>query len=489
MPTARRNRRHDPFDLDLGGPDSCVIYLRLSQDRTGEGTAVERQEKESRALAARLGLVVDRVYRDNDFSATNGRTRPDFERMLADLADDPKPIVAWHQDRLLRLTSDLERVIALDLPVHFVASSDLDLATPAGRAVARTIAAWSAYEGEQKAARQRSSNKQSADNGRWQFSNRPYGYRRTDGKVVIVPEEADLIREGYRRYLAGESFYALANDWNARGITTYAGKAWSMTVVRRMLRNEHYAGLSAYLGRRVEPEQIEWEPLIDKATFHDFEVMVDERARPGGWSTRTKHLLSGLLVCGRCGARMLARPEKDRTGRPEKDRITYACHDNWCAVIAAEPVDEVVVGVVLDRLADPLVVRRLREAPDIAPLDEEIADVSRRRNAIVSMVADGLLDRRAARDQATRLTDRLESLRKRRAVLRSRSPLTDLALSRSVPKRWEALPLVDQRRVIVELGMTVYIDPLGRGHKGREIERIRVDWEPVADVADVEEVA
>lgn len=52
-------------------------------------------------------MTVTRVYSDNDISATNGKGRPDFEAMLA---ARPTAIVTWHQDRLLRLTRDLERM-------------------------------------------------------------------------------------------------------------------------------------------------------------------------------------------------------------------------------------------------------------------------------------------------------------------------------------------------------------------------------------------
>ena len=47
-----------------------------------------------------------------------------------------------HTDRLVRLTEELDRVIKVEVPVHTVTAGDLDLSTPAGRAVARTITAW-----------------------------------------------------------------------------------------------------------------------------------------------------------------------------------------------------------------------------------------------------------------------------------------------------------------------------------------------------------
>lgn len=79
----------------------CVIYTRVSLDRTGEALAVSRQEQECRKLAKSLGLRVLQVYTDNDISATTGKVRPGFEAMLD---AQPTAIIAWHQDRLLRLT-------------------------------------------------------------------------------------------------------------------------------------------------------------------------------------------------------------------------------------------------------------------------------------------------------------------------------------------------------------------------------------------------
>jgi len=168
-----------------------AIYCRISQDRAGESLGVERQAEECRALAEHLGHEIEHVYIDNDLSATTGRTRPQFEAMLK---AHPESIIVWHQDRLLRLTADLERVISLNVPVYTVTAGTLDLSTPAGRAVARTVAAWSTYEGEQKVLRQKSANTQRAASGTWQLSRRPYGYeaigKGSERKAVIVPDEA-----------------------------------------------------------------------------------------------------------------------------------------------------------------------------------------------------------------------------------------------------------------------------------------------------------
>lgn len=456
-----------------------VEYLRISQDRTGEAAGVDRQRKENRAYARKHGLRIAATYVDNDQSATRG-TRPEFERMLA---AHPAAILAWHQDRLLRLTKDLERVIALDVPVYTTVSGTIDLSTPAGRAVARTVAAWSQYEGEQKALRQKSSNLQRAERGRWHFSRRPYGYQRTDGRVKIVPEEAVIVRETYSRYLAGESYYAIAADFTEWNVPTFGG-GWSMTRVRQLLRNEHYAGLSSYNGKLVEPDQIEWEPLIDRDTWREYTRMRDTRKASGSWSRATKHLLGGLAVCGVCESRM--------TARPDHGRQTYACTTNWCVSRLAAPIDDLVTRIVLARLSDPKIIAGLRDHPDTAPLETELRELHRRRDDIADLVGDGLLDRQKAREKAGALTTEVNVLTRRLDAMRIDSPLTDLALAESIPATWEALPVVDKRRAIAELGLNAQLHRGQPGVRAFNPDTVEITWEgeprPLNEDADLRPV-
>ncbi|MFB8386804.1 recombinase family protein [Microbacterium sp. NPDC055910] len=455
----------------LDGPDSCVIYVRISQARDGSTTKVETQERECRALAKRLGLAVEKVYRDNDMSATSGKVRPAFEAMLK---ARPEAIIAWHQDRLLRLTSDLEKVIDLGVGVHFVVSSTLELSTPAGRAVGRTVAAWSQYEGEQKAERQRAANVARAERGHWQFSRRPYGYERRDGRVEIVEAEAEIVRELYRRYIAGESLYAIAADLTERDVPTFDG-AWSMKRVGQILRNDHYAGIVTYQGDRVDAPP-SWVPLIDERTWSDYVETRVGRRRKGAWSTTTRHLLSGMLTCGVCGSRMLARPDRGHQ--------VYACTTNWCVSMRGADVEPVVEGIVLARLADKKVLHALRHVPDTAPLQAEIAALRKRREDVTDLLAEGILDRRKARQQAADLSARIDALAGRLAAMRKESPLTDLALARSIPTRWKGLSVLNKRRVIEDLGLQVTVNKSRPGRRPLDAEgkpivdlrRLQFDW-------------
>lgn len=488
---------------------SCVIYVRMSQDRSGEELGVERHEKDCRKLAKKLNLKVEHVYSDNDQSATTGRPRPGFEAMLA---AKPNAIVAWHQDRLLRLTKDLERVIDVGIPVYFVASAEngLDLASPAGRAVARTVAAWSQYEGEQKRLRQLSKNQQLAEHGHWQFSLRPFGYERIGGKIVQVPAEAAVIQEGYERVLKGASYRRLAIDWNTRGIKPLLGDKWIGGRVQRLLENSHYGGIPTYKGQEVdldEGKKIQWEPILTARQWKDFRELKLNRKRKRSWAVTPKHLMSGMLTCGVCGGQMFSHAQDLRTrtnrlnakGNPVRVPVlredgtrakttTYVCVDKHCASIRGEYVDALVRMVVLKKLADERVVKAIRPSDDAIPLQDEVADLQRRRDDVMELVGEGLIDKAKAREKLADLSERLGRTLAKLATIRAESPLSDIRLAESLPERWDSLAVLERRRIISDLGLRLTIKPASKGARSIDPETgakyterawalMRIEWE------------
>ena len=491
------------------GQASCVIYVRMSQDRSGEELGVERHEKDCQKLAKKLNLTVDHVYCDNDQSATTGKLRPEFEAMLA---AKPKAIIAWHQDRLLRLTKDLERVIDVGSPVYFVTSAEngLDLSSPAGRAVARTVAAWSQYEGEQKRLRQLSKNQQLAGHGHWQFSLRPFGYERLSGKIVQVPAEAVVIKEGYERVLKGASYREIAIDWNTRGISPLLGDKWLGSRVQRLLENPHYGGIPSYKGEEVdldEGKKIQWKPILTPREWKDFRELKLNRKRKHSWAVTPKHLMSGMLTCGVCGGQMFSHAQdvtarnntRNAKGNPIRvpvlredgtrlKRTTYVCVDKHCASIRGEYVDALVRAVVLKKLADERVAMAMRPSDAAIPLQDEIAELQRRRDDVTELVGEGLMDKAKAREKLANLTERLSRTQVRLAVIRAESPLSDIRLAESVPDRWDALPVLERRRIISDLGLRLTINQSGKGARGidpdtdeKYTERawtlMRIEWE------------
>lgn len=402
----------------------------------------ERQLKECRALAAELGKKVRHVFKDTE-SATDPRVvRKGFEALLA---ADPPGIITWHEDRLIRVTRDLERVISLGVNVWPAKSGRLDLSTPTGRAVARTVVAWAQYEGEHKAERQRAANLQRAEAGQpWRGGHRAFGYRL--GYSAVVEVEAALVRSAFDDVLAGVSLRTIVTRWNAAGAVTTRGNPWTAISLRVLLRNPTYAGRRRLNGAEVA--DLQGVPvLVDYDTFAAVQVILDDPARrtsdKGGRGPL--YLLSGIARCGLCEAKMHA---GKGSGRGRSWRV-LRCVECLRISRSAEPIEDYVTEVVLAYLARPAA-RKLFEvaAPDLGPLRGRAADLRQQRETLAGdLTVD--LSFAAARDR--RLREELDRIEAEIANLSAGSALAPFATHRAPAEVWGELDLAARRGVVKRL--------------------------------------
>lgn len=243
------------------------MYARISEDREGAGLGVERQLGDQCALFAQLGLSLAGVYADNDLSAFTGKPRPDYLAMLTDLdARRAAVVTAWHTDRLHRSPKELEVYIDLSecrgVVTHSVKAGPLDLVTPSGRAVARTLCAWARFESEHKGERVRAARRQAAEQGRWQGGCRPFGFE-ADG-TTIRPGEADALARATEAIVAGASLRSVVRDLNDAGHRTAWDREWTTVAARDMLRRPRNAGLTSY-GQETFPAV--WPEIVPEATW------------------------------------------------------------------------------------------------------------------------------------------------------------------------------------------------------------------------------
>src|SRR5262245_13526943 len=90
----------------------AAVYLRQSQDRSGEGLGVDRQREDCEKLIAQRGWQLVATHVDNDVSAAGRKPRPRFDELLAGVAGGTvDAIVAWNLDRLTRNRRDQLRLV------------------------------------------------------------------------------------------------------------------------------------------------------------------------------------------------------------------------------------------------------------------------------------------------------------------------------------------------------------------------------------------
>ena len=196
---------------------------------------------------ARAGTPVE--YVDNDTSASNGKHRSAYEKMLTDIRDGAVgAVVAWDLDRLHRRPIELEKFMAIADEKHLAlatVSGDVDLSTAQGRLVARLKGSVAAHEG--RAPEGPAATRRPAE-GRTGRAELVEGVRLPRRTHQPDPATAPLVKQAYAAILAGASLGDVCRTWNTAGAYTRSGRPWTAETLTKFLRKPRNAGLRAYRG-------------------------------------------------------------------------------------------------------------------------------------------------------------------------------------------------------------------------------------------------
>jgi DNA invertase Pin-like site-specific DNA recombinase len=462
-------------------PRHAALYLRISRDSTGEGLGVERQRADALKLAELRGWPVALIETDNDISAAGKKRRPGFEAIMSAVEKgEVQAVIAWDMTRLTRNLRDLVRIIEAGerhkTVLAFVRGDSHDLSTPNGRMIANILASVARQEIEQKADRQRAATRQAADQGRWIGGRRPFGYEK-DG-VTIRENEAAAIRQAYDAVLVGVPLAQIARDWNAAGLWTpqQARKEdrkdrpsqWVPSATRGVLMNPRYAGLRGHGSvpehgrRKIEVAgPAKWPGIISEETWRAVVGLLSDPARFTAKNSGGRNLLTGIALCGVCGATVNA------GGSNRPGHRIYRCSATWGHVVrAALPVEKYVGEVVIARLSRPDAADLLRDdkRPDIDALRSEAMAMRARLDQLATDWADGAMTSSQLRTATSRLRSKLALTESRMADAGRVDVLGPLVLAGDVRAVWEALSTARQR-VVIDALMIIKLMPPGQGRR------------------------
>ena len=379
------------------------IYARISFDGEGEGLGVARQQADAEKLASLRQWEVAEVYTDNNLSAYKRSViRPRFEQMLTDLSEGRiDGIVAYDLDRITRQPADFERVVRIYEErsglLFATVAGDFDLSKSDGLFMARTLINVASKSSSDTSRRLKRKNLERAERGLPHGSRRPFGYNAD--QMTLHPTEAPILQEMGRRVLNGGSYKRIAWWLNQQGVKTTEGKLWLPITVRNTLRRTRYAGFRIYEGKEYSGI---WEPVFDRKMWDDIQRVLDRKMETSaGRPIGKKYLLTGVLVCGNCGAYLNGSMKRDRPGRPL--RRTYICrpqgftqYEGGCGGVTrnADAIEHFVRELICYRL-DSEELGAMLDAPDTKTpeLLEERVQLVGRKNAIIDDYADGVLQK------------------------------------------------------------------------------------------------
>ncbi|MCX4540515.1 recombinase family protein [Streptomyces sp. NBC_01565] len=464
----------------------CFIYARISQDRECAGIGTGRQIDDCYQLAEQLSTTdveykVVRVFEDNDMSAYSGKPRPDYREMLTQLREGAAEcVLAMHTDRLHRSPAELETYIDVCEPrrveTRTVRAGFLDLATAAGRMIARQLGVQARYEVERMAERQMRAREDIARKGDYLGGPRPFGWE-ADGVTPREPEYS-LIRDAAHAVMSGVSLRAVCADWARQGITTSMGNQWTASTLREMLRRPRNIGMQVHRGEEVG--QANWTGPLEgeEALFRGMLALFQDPSRLNNPRRERKWLGSSIYLCGRCGDTLKATSGSMRTTGSERATVAmYKCRSSTHIGRNAERLDDYVQLVLLERLGRPDAVdllARKDEPVDSRAAQGEITQARATLDQLAQALGEGTLDLRTWNVASAAARQRLSAAEAVLARAVRMNPAVGLVGEEDVEAAWAALDLSRRRAVLAHL-MEVTVMPAKRG-PGWDASAIRIAW-------------
>lgn len=312
-----------------------AAYCRVStkQDEQLNSYEVQRTHYEERIRTEPKWSLVG-IFADKGITGTSMKKRDEFNKMLR-LCYKGKidMIIVKSISRFARNTLDVIKITRklreINVDVYFE-EQGIHSIDPASEFYITIYGSIAQSESENISANVKWGKAQSAKQGNVPFQCKHFlGYaKNADGEIEIVPEEAEIIREIYERYLSGESLYGIKCYLEAKEIPTPAGcSVWRQETIRSILSNEKYKGdaiinktyVSDCISKRVKVNNGERNKyyiennhpaIIDAGTFARVQEEIARRSgkpkvKQKGTKTElsrysSKYALSELLICGEC---------------------------------------------------------------------------------------------------------------------------------------------------------------------------------------------
>ncbi len=274
----------------------AAIYIRVSTEaQREEGYSLEAQREALTAYCVSKGIARYEYYEDGGFSG-GSLNRPQIQRLIQDAeADRLSHVIVYKLDRLSRSQKDTLYLIEDVLNPHGVAfvslNESMDTGTPMGRLMLGILSAFAQLERENIRERTRMGMRERVRAGYWMGGGRvPFGYDYDAAQGILVPnQDAERVREMYRLYLEG---------YSPQNIADLMGLKYDRLVIQ-ILKRKANTGVIVYQGQEYPGQH---QPLISRELYEETMLAMEERAGKNLHSG--SHLLTGLVYCGRCGAKM-----------------------------------------------------------------------------------------------------------------------------------------------------------------------------------------
>lgn len=402
-------------------------YLRVSTESQIENYSIEEQKERLTAYCKAKGWAIYRYYIDPGYSGGN-MNRPALQEMLKDIKNKTVDIVAVYKlDRLSRSQKDTLTLIEDEFVsngVDFVSiNENFDTTSPFGRAMIGILSVFAQLEKDQITERFTMGRIGRAKSGYYHGgATPPTGYDYIDGNLIINEYEAIQVKEVFDRFLKGYSIHSIRKYMN-QNFKTKSGAWSSHALVLNILRNSVYIGKVKFGGKEYDGLH---EPIISKETYINAQKLLQSSEReskkttPQKFPFRANLLLTGLLICKKCGARYAGNHGYYKCYSRSKSSKKYITdpnckNDNW----PVEELDDIVKTEITRLKLDDNYLKKISQKQALPALSEskkaiqdKINDIDGQINRIIDLYQIGTIP-------AENIKSRMDALQKEKSRLLS----------------------------------------------------------------------
>ena len=308
-----------------------AAYCRVSTATEDQLVSLEAQKAHyEEYITAHPDWEYAGLYYDEGISGTKKEIRPALMKLIADCEDGSVEYIDTKSlSRFARNTLDclnyIRKLKEKNIPVFFE-KEGINTMDAKGEVLLTIMASLAQQESQSLSQNVRLGLQYRYQQGKVQVcTNRFLGYDKDEeGKLIINPKEAEVVRRIFREYLEGKSYHEIGKGLTADGIKTAAGSDyWLASTLRKILRNEKYIGdallqktvtTDFLTKKRVENKGLvpqyyvegSHEPIIPKKLFM---CVQEEMVRRANLATSTgkrrvysgKYALSSIVYCAHCG--------------------------------------------------------------------------------------------------------------------------------------------------------------------------------------------
>lgn len=290
------------------------------------------------------------VFADNGISGTGLAKREEFTRMIAAAENGEIDIILTKSiQRFARNTVDLLETVRhlkdIGVEVRFE-KENINSMSGDGELLLSILASFAQEESISISKNVKWGIKKRYEKGIPNGRFRVYGYRWEGDQLVVIPEEAAIVKRIFQNFLDGKSRLETEREFAAEGITTRAGCSWVDSNIKGVLTNVTYTGnlllqkefVDSPLTHKRKRNQGElmqyWventhEPIIDKAVFDYVQEEIARRKALGPLANKSLNItcFTGKIKCSRCGQSYVryTRVNRARITQRGKKLVSWVC--------------------------------------------------------------------------------------------------------------------------------------------------------------------